>query len=189
MRDTDSRILQSLLAGFDRVMLVSRCGDSLRSRPMTLARRSDTRKLWLLSGVAADDLDELATHPQVNVVMQNGVRFCSVTGTARLAAGRDGAGRSPDHPEGWLPRWHKGSELTVVEVSPRVAEYWDRFGLCGLRFEARSASTENRASGERCAPWLRVVGPAPGAQQSDEPRRTPRGRDNVVQLRGPRRER
>jgi general stress protein 26 len=118
-------------------MLVSRCGDSLRARPMMLAHRSDTQKLWLLSGIAGDDLSELATEAYVNVVMQNGVRFCSVVGTARLAVGRGGRGSSPDRPAGWLPQWHEGSELTVVEVLPRIAEYWDRFGLCGWRFEPK----------------------------------------------------
>ena len=59
MDDTDAELLQALVQGFDRAMLVSRCGEGMRSRPTIVANTDDNRRLWLLSGIVGDSLDEL----------------------------------------------------------------------------------------------------------------------------------
>ncbi len=138
MHDTDSELLQTLLLGFERAMLVSRSGDALRARPMTLAQTRDTKRIWLLSGVMGDRLDELAEDPNVNVVLQDGLRFCSVSGTARVARH---ACENPSWsgPERRSPLAASRTSLLLIQVTPQFAEYWDRSGLKGLKFEAAEA--------------------------------------------------
>ena len=85
MNEADRELLQALIQGFDRAMLVCRCRDGMRARPTTVASSSDSEFLWLLSGTRDTRFEELDEDPNVNVVMQDGSRFCSVTGTARVA--------------------------------------------------------------------------------------------------------
>ncbi len=147
MDDTDTELLQALVRGFDRAMLVSRCGESMRSRPTTVANADDSRRLWLLSGIVGDSLDELNQDPNVNVVMQDGTRFCSVTGTARIARASGDETIWNDEQRAWLAYRARRSSLLLIEVMPQYAEYWDRSGLRGLRFDApQAAAAQERAS-------------------------------------------
>jgi general stress protein 26 len=145
--DTDTELLHALIRGFDRAMLVSRCGESMRSRPTTVANTNDSKRLWLLSGIVGDSLGELNQDPNVNVVMQDGARFCSVTGTARIARASGDETIWNDEQRAWLAYRARRSSLLLIEVAPRYAEYWDRSGLRGLRFDApRNAPPPERAS-------------------------------------------
>jgi pyridoxamine 5'-phosphate oxidase like protein len=148
MHDTDTELLQTLLLGFDRAMLVSRRGDALHARPVSVAQTGDSKRLWLLSGIAGDRLEELAHDPNVNVVLQDGLRFCSVSGTARVAR------HASENPVayGVAPggSGSSRSSLLLVQVTPLFAEYWDRSGSRGLKFETVEV-------GESCAP----VAPSP----------------------------
>ncbi|HET8698417.1 MAG TPA: pyridoxamine 5'-phosphate oxidase family protein [Gammaproteobacteria bacterium] len=156
MEDSDSRLLQTLLLVFDRAMLVSRCGDGLRARPTTLAHTRDTKRVWLLCGVLGDGLHDLEADPNVNVVLQDGVRFCSVTGTARVVR----------HARDTVKNAAKRNRplLTLIEVTPQVAEYWDRSGPKGLKFDTAEAG----------APY------APAASNPRPPES--RSYDNVISL-------
>jgi general stress protein 26 len=151
--DTDTELLQALVQGFDRAMLVSRCGSGLRSRPTTVANTSDSRRLWLMSGIVGDPLEELHQDPNVNVVMQDGVRFCSVTGTARIARPTGDESIWTDRQRAWLAQGPRRSSLLLIEVAPQYAEYWDRSGLRGLRFDTPpSTSAQQSVFAERDAP-------------------------------------
>jgi len=159
MEDTDSQLLQTLLLVFDRAMLVSRCGDGMRARPTTLAHTRDTKRLWLLCGIIGDGLHDIDGDPNVSVVLQDGVRFCSVTGTARVVRHASGRVQSATKRGRAL--------LTLIEVTPQFAEYWDRSGGNGVKFEPAEADEH----------------PAPVA--SEEPAgavSTPRKYDNVIPL-------
>ena len=142
MHDTDTELLQTLLLTFERAMLVSRCAEGLRARPMSLAPARDTKRLWLLSSIAGDRFDELAEDPNVNVILQDGLRFCSVSGTARVARACEGL--TSDVLAGMRAGARSGG-LWLVQVTPQFAEYWDRSGSSGIRFEAAE-------EGESCAP-------------------------------------
>jgi len=143
MQNTDSELLQTLLLGFERAMLVSRCGDGLRARPMAVAQTRDTKRLWLLSGIVGDSLEDLAEDPSVNVVLQDGSRFCSVAGVAKVARPARGSA-TPGR-----------ANLALIQVTPHFAEYWDRTGPNGVRFEARDAG-ETSAS-EQTPGWPPVL--------------------------------
>lgn len=128
MDDDDSQLLQTLLLTFDRAMLVSRCGDAMRARPTTLAHTRDTRRIWLLCGILGDGLHDIDADPNVSVVLQDGCRFCSVSGTARVVRHASETVQSATRRGRVL--------LTLIEVTPRFAEYWDRSGGKGVKLEA-----------------------------------------------------
>ena len=158
MEDTDSQLLQTLLLVFDRAMLVSRSGDGLRARPTTLAHTRDTKRVWLLCGVLGDGLHDLDADSNVNVVLQDGIRFCSVTGTARVVRHARDTVRSATK---------RGRPLlTLIEVTPQFAEYWDRSGPKGLKFDSAEVD-------EACTPAA--------SEGADDPRKS-RGYDNVIPL-------
>jgi general stress protein 26 len=173
--DTDAELLQALVQGFDRAMLVSRCGEEMRSRPTVVANTDDTRRLWLLSGIVGDSLDELSQDPHVNVVMQDGARFCSVTGTACVARPTGDEPIWNDQQRAWLAQSRRHASVVLIEVAPHYAEYWDRSGLHGLRFDTPRSASE-RDSSTRTAP------------RPEDPRAPPRAgrsagaRDNVISL-------
>jgi general stress protein 26 len=169
--DTETELLQALVRGFDRAMLVSRCGDGMRARPTTVANANESHRLWLLSGIVGDALEELSQDPNVNVVMQDETRFCSVTGTARIARASGEETIWNDQQRAWLARSAHRSSLLLIEVVPQYAEYWDRSGLRGVRFDTpQRAAAHERASKARAEP--------PSLQRA-----APRGRqDNVILL-------
>jgi general stress protein 26 len=131
MDDADSQLLQTLLLTFDRAMLVSRCGDAMRARPTTLAHTRDTRRIWLLCGILGDGLHDVDGDPNVSVVLQDGCRFCSVSGIARVVRHANETVQSATRRGRVL--------LTLIEVTPRFAEYWDRSGGKGVKLEAEAA--------------------------------------------------
>ena len=137
MDDDDSQLLQTLLLTFDRAMLVSRCGDAMRARPTTLARTRDTRRIWLLCGILGDGLHDIDGDPNVSVVLQDGCRFCSVSGTARVLRHATETVQSATRRGRVL--------LTLIEVTPQFAEYWDRTGGEGVKLEAEQPAERGAA--------------------------------------------
>jgi general stress protein 26 len=172
MHDTDTELLQTLLLTFERAMLVSRCAEGLRARPMSLAPTRDTKRLWLLPAVAGDRFDELAEDPNVNVVLQDGLRSCSVSGTARVAR-HTCESVVLDVPTRVTRSGACQESLLLVQVTPQFAEYWDRSGSHGIRFEAAE-------EGESCAP----VGDASQTRchNRDAGARPREAFDNVIRL-------
>ena len=172
MDDTDSELLRTLLKCFDRAMLVSRCGATLRARPMTVVQTPESRHLWLLCGLFGEDFAELDADSHVNVVMNDGLRFLSVTGSARVARpaapSRRGSQRRPS--------------LVLLEVTPQVAEYWDRSTSNGVRFAADAAEERRPPPAERSF-GARAVGDGDAGARKLPRRRGPF--DNVIPLERP----
>lgn len=153
MNEADRELLQALIQGFDRAMLVCRCRDGMRARPTTVASSNDSEFLWLLSGTRDTQFEELDQDPHVNVVMQDGGRFCSVTGTARVARydADDFLGNGPKATDR-----RSRTDLVLIEIEPQYAEYWDRSGLRGLRIEEaaqrRPTTAQDREHAGAAAP-------------------------------------
>lgn len=143
MYNSDADLLHALVHGFSNAMLVSRYGDTLRSRPATIARTRDARRLWLLCGVIDDDFADLRAPQDIQLILQDSGRFCAVTGSARVA-------RLPRRPRKAGARdVQRGSQLVLIEVRPRFAEYWDRSGSRGLRLEPSKAGRRRGPSTTR----------------------------------------
>jgi general stress protein 26 len=141
-----------LLREFKHAMLVTHHGNDLRSRPMTIADCTDAGHLWFITSVDSAKLEELTDVPSANVSLQSGMRFLSISGTAR-------ASRDPERVrELWTIDQHlwfeKGlidPELILLEIVPTYAEYWNRSGAKGLQFlfaEAGAALSGRRLSSD-----------------------------------------
>ncbi|MBN1236964.1 MAG: pyridoxamine 5'-phosphate oxidase family protein [Gammaproteobacteria bacterium] len=133
----------SVLARFDHAMLVTRDpSGGLRSRPMAIADSSEDGRLWFMSNVHSGKQEELAEDDRVNVAMQGGGRFLSITGKARVV--RDEGKQEELWNEAqrvWFPDGPHDASLVLIEVVPDDAEYWDGSGLKGLKYlfnEARA---------------------------------------------------
>lgn len=133
--DTQQDEFLSVLRSFDHAMLVTRDAvDGLRSRPMAIAETTESGKLWFISNAQSGKQDELAEDANVNVAMQGGGRFLSITGRARVVLDlRKAEELWSEAQRLWFSGPHDPN-LVLIEVQPRAAEYWDGSGLKGLKY-------------------------------------------------------
>src|SRR3954464_6539136 len=80
--------LKKLLDGFDTAMLVTRSADGgMRSRPLAIAEKRDDA-LYFATSAGSPKVDEIEADAHVNVAMQDGRRYVSLSGVARLVRDR-----------------------------------------------------------------------------------------------------
>lgn len=145
MSSNDVQEFLSVLKTFDTAMLVTRRDNTLRSRPMAIADRTESGRVWFVTSIDSGKVDEMTENPGVNVVMQANGRFLSISGTIR--ATRDSARIDELWNESqaiWFSEGRDDPELVLLEVVPTFAEYWNRSGVEGVKFmfaAVRSAVT------------------------------------------------
>lgn len=137
--------LVDILAEFDNAMLVTRSErDEMRSRPMAIADCTDAARLWFVTRSDSGKIDELTDFPNVNVSMQDGAHFLSITGTARICRDHERLRELWSLP---MKAWFEGPDdpcIVLLEIVPTHAEYWDHSGLKGVKLllaGARAAIT------------------------------------------------
>lgn len=128
--------LRQLIKDMDVAMLCTRRDDGgLRSRPLAVAAKGDDGVLYFATAVESGKVHEIDHDPHVNVSMQDGRRFVSLTGTARLVDDRALVDRLWS--EGWKVWFPQGKEdpsLRILIVDPSEATYWDSAGAQGLKY-------------------------------------------------------
>jgi general stress protein 26 len=127
--------LLEMIGHFDDAMLVTRRDHELRSRPMALAEVTPDAHLWFITSSDSAKSEELEADPHVNVAFQDGKRFVSVSGDARLVSDKahlESLWR--DEHRLWFEGGLHDRRAVLLEVTPKYAEYWDRSGTDGLRF-------------------------------------------------------
>jgi len=119
--------IPQLLEHFEHAMLVTRRDGDLRSRPMVIGDYTDDGRIRFITRDDSAKLAELDEHPQVNVALQGEARFLSISGRARASKDRDLIDRAWDTQQGtWFSEGKEDPHVTVLEVVPTYAEYWDR---------------------------------------------------------------
>jgi general stress protein 26 len=150
MSDTEKREkLAKLIARFDTAMLVTKMGDGrLRSRPLSVAAHDGTAELLFSTAIDSPKVGELEHDGHVNVVMQQGRCFVSITGRARISQDRALIGRFwSESWKVWFPGGKDDPSLALVVVEPEEASYWDASGVEGVKFlfeEAKAYLTHQR---------------------------------------------
>ena len=128
----DNEKLEKYLAlakEFRNAMLVTQRGSELRSRPMVIADVTNDGRLWFLTGVDSGKVDELTEEPFVNVAMQSGESFLSISGTAVVLRDRNRLDELWSPAYGiWFPDGKDDPSLAVAYVAPTYVEYWDSSG-------------------------------------------------------------
>lgn len=129
MTQTNMEQFVDLLDRFDNAMLVTRRGPELRSRPMAVGGHTDDGRIRFITRDDSAKLRELDEHDQVNVAMQGGDRYLSISGIARISKDKeliDDAWQSSQ--SAWFSEGRDDPHVVVLEVVPTYAEYWDRTG-------------------------------------------------------------
>lgn len=133
---TDTRqSLEKMLHSFHTAMLVTRAVDgTLRSRPMAIARVDQTDDVWFVTDIESGKVDEIDADPVVNVSLQDGSRYVSLSGTAALIQDRmlleemwQEAWRV------WFPKGKDDPDIALLRVRTTGGEYWDNSGQQGLK--------------------------------------------------------
>lgn len=140
-----------ILESFDHAMLVTQRGAELRSRPMAIADRTAEGHVWFITSVDSAKLEELTDYPDVNVAMQAGSTFLSISGTVRATRDPDRINELwNDVQELWFPEGRNDPTLILLEVVPTYAEYWDRSGVEAVKFafDAAKSMATGRTLGE-----------------------------------------
>ncbi|HEY8924507.1 MAG TPA: pyridoxamine 5'-phosphate oxidase family protein [Polyangia bacterium] len=128
--------LQELVSKFSTAMLVTRTRDGgMRARPLAIAGKRKDGGLYFSTAIESPKVDELEADAHVAVTMQEGRRFVSLSGVARVV--RDRALVEELWAEDWKVWFPKGKDdpsLAIVVIEPHEAAYWDTSGTSGLRY-------------------------------------------------------
>lgn len=128
--------LTTLLAQFETAMLVTRtAGDGMRARPLSIAEVRDDGGMYFSTALESPKVQELEADPHVDVVMQDGRRFVSLSGIAHVL--RDPALiKRLWRPawKVWFPAGENDPSLCLLRIEPTEAAYWDLTGTTGIRY-------------------------------------------------------
>ncbi|MEM8866530.1 MAG: pyridoxamine 5'-phosphate oxidase family protein [Planctomycetota bacterium] len=148
MSDTPRERFQDLITGFSNAMLVtSKADGSLRARPMQIAEVESDADLWFVTELDSAKTDEINDHPEVAVTFQDGKKYLSLTGEARIVADQEKINELwQESWKVWFPEGKESSNITLLHVQAKVGEYWDNSGMKGLTylFEAGKAYLEGK---------------------------------------------
>lgn len=125
-----------LLEKFDTAMLVTRTRDGqMRGRPMAIAEEHGDGMLWFATDVESPKIEELELDDRVNVTMQDGRKFLSVSGRGELVTDR--AKIRELYTARWKPYFPGGEDdpnIALICFKADFGEYWDAEGIRGLKF-------------------------------------------------------
>jgi general stress protein 26 len=128
--------LKKLLAGFDTAMLVTRSADGgMRSRPLAIAEKREDEALYFATAAESSKVDEIEADSHVNVTMQHGGRYVSLSGLARVVRDRGLVEQLWSEAwKVWFPQGKDDPSLRILIVEPTEAAYWDGSGAHGLKY-------------------------------------------------------
>ena len=112
--------LSELVIRFDTAMLVTRSSDGgMRARPLTIADSGDGEALYFSTAIESPKVREIEADPHVNVVMQDGRRYVSLSGVAKVVRDRGLIERlwSPSW-KVWFPKGVDDPSLRLLRVEP-----------------------------------------------------------------------
>jgi general stress protein 26 len=127
--------LRHLIKEFKTAMLVTHTpSGALRARPLAIAdNRADD--LYFATAIDSPKVKEIEVDPHVNVSMQDGKQFVSLSGTARIATDRQLIEETWSEAwKVWFPLGKDDPSLCLLVVDVLDAEYWDESGTKGLRY-------------------------------------------------------
>lgn len=136
MTDSPHDKLKELLSGFETAMLVTRTPEGeLRSRPMAIAEIERDGTLWFLTQNDSAKVDEIMDDRQVNVAMQSGLKFVSISGIATAVQDRRKLHKIWNEAwRHWFPDGKDDPSLLLLRVDGRSGEYWDNSGSSGIKY-------------------------------------------------------
>lgn len=124
------------MGDFDVAMVCTHTPEGgLRSRPLAIADKRGDGTLYFSTAAESHKVEEIDADPRVNVTMQDGRRFVSLTGTARVVEDRALVEKLwSESWRIWFPKGKDDPSLRILIVDPSEAAYWDAKGVEGLRY-------------------------------------------------------
>ncbi len=134
--ENDRTKLVELLKGFDSAVLVTRTGDgNLHGRPMTVAEVREDGTVFFTANVHSPKVVEIQQDSTVGVFFHDGGRWVSLSGVAVVVHDRSLIEELwSEKWKVWFPEGKEDPNICLIEVVPRVGEYWDQSGLQGAKF-------------------------------------------------------
>jgi general stress protein 26 len=129
MAENDPRVhLIDLVTEFGTAMLITHTrGGAMRARPLSPATAHDDGLLYFATLADAAKVAEIAADPEVLVTMQQGARYASIMGAARIFRERALIDRIwSERWREWFPAGKDDPTLSILALAPRDAEYWDQ---------------------------------------------------------------
>jgi len=149
--DDDVHKVAELLEGKRFGMLTTTAEDgTLMSRPMALQEVEFDGDLWFYAARDSRLVVQVTETPQVNVAVESGSTWVSLTGTAVVV---DDAARKRDlwnaGVEAWFPDGPDDPGIVLLRIDAQSAEYWDTPGgrIASLFSFAKAKATGTRYSG------------------------------------------
>jgi general stress protein 26 len=137
--DTLNRF-RELVSKFRTAMFVTQGREpGLHARPMAVAKMEEDGIFWFVTGRDTTKIDELTTHPDALVCLQNDNQFVAVAGRVEVVQDRSKV------EELWSESfrvWFDGKDdpnLVLLRLVPNAGEYWDQSGTRGLKYAFRAA--------------------------------------------------
>lgn len=133
--------VRDIVSSFERAMLVTRTpAGELRSRPMQIVAQQHGGTLVFVTHKDDAKVSELEAEPRVNVALQDGARFVSVSGEATVDTDRERIGLHFQKAwTVWFPDGLDDPNIALIDVHPTTVEYWDGSGLNKLRYMVAAA--------------------------------------------------
>ena len=104
-------------------------GGTILSRPMAVQSVDDDATVWFMAFADSPKLDQLATHPQVNLTFGKGDTWVSASGTGTLVDD-DAKKRELWSPfaKAWFQCEPEDPSVALIRVDCTGGEYWDSPG-------------------------------------------------------------
>lgn len=98
---------------------------SLVSRPLAVQEVEFDGDLWFFSQDPSHKVDEIEANPQVNVSMESGKGYLSISGTASIVHDRAKTDELwNSRSEAWFPQGREDPTIALIKVHADTAEYW-----------------------------------------------------------------
>lgn len=129
-------LLRDLLHDFGTAMLVTHANDgSLRARPMAVADVESDGDLWFVTDRSSGKMDEIAADAHVNVTMQGGGKFVSLSGRAAAVDDRRKVAEVwNEEMKVWFPGGKDDPNLVLLRVDASEGEFWNNSGLNAVKY-------------------------------------------------------
>lgn len=127
--------LMELLKSFRNAMLVTQSGNKLHARPMALLKVEDNGDIWFISSIDSGKIEDIHTHPNVNVSLQDDRKYLSISGRATVDRSRAKIDELwTEECKVWFPKGKDDLSIALIHVTPSEGEYWDNQGVQGIKY-------------------------------------------------------
>jgi general stress protein 26 len=133
---TQEQLLLDLVQDFGTAMLVTHAPDgALHARPMAVAQVEPNGDMWFVTDRHSGKMDEIGADAQVNVSMQGGGKFVSISGQAAVLEDRRKVDEIwNEHMRVWFPGGKDDPNLVLLRVDAREGEFWNNSGTNALKY-------------------------------------------------------